>query len=166
LCQRIIKEQKQTYMKEKKIQFCTFTVGAHLFGVDIHDVREIKDDFSITPVHHAPKEIKGLTNIRGQVYLALNLRVILQIRDIKEKSENRLILFKSKIGQDLFGILVDSHKGVVHVPETIIEYHQYDQSIPSEMTMKRSITVGVCKLQSKLLTILNAKNLLVSIQQG
>ena len=152
-------------MKEKKYQFCTFTVGGHLFGVDIHDVREIKDDFSITPVHHAPKEIKGLTNIRGQVYLALNLRVILQINEVNNKSRDRLILFKSKIGQDLFGILVDTHNGVVRVPETSIEYHQYDQSITSEMSMKRAISVGVCKLQSKLLTIINAKNLLISIQQ-
>jgi purine-binding chemotaxis protein CheW len=153
-------------MKVKKYQFCTFTVGEYLFGVDIHDVREIKDDFSITKVHHAPKEIKGLTNIRGQVYLALNLRVILQIKDIKNMAEDKLILFKSKISQDLFGILVDTHNGVVRVPETSIEYHQYDQSITSEMSMKRAITVGVCKLQSKLLTILNAENLLVSIQQG
>jgi len=150
---------------KKKYQFCTFTVGGHLFGVDIHDVREIKDDFSITPIHHAPDEIKGLTNIRGQVYLALNLRVILQIRDINNKVDNRLILFKPKISQDLFGILVDTHNGVVRVPETSIEYHQYDQSISSEMSIKRAITVGVCKLQSELLTILNAKNLLVTIQQ-
>jgi purine-binding chemotaxis protein CheW len=153
-------------MKEKQYQFCTFTVGKHLFGVDIHDVREIKDDFSITPVHHAPKEVKGLTNIRGQVYLALNLRVVLQIKEIKHEPENRLILFKPKISQDLFGILVDTHNGVVHVPESSIEYHQYDQSITSEISLKRAITVGVCKLQSELLTILNARNLLVSIQQG
>jgi len=152
-------------MKAKQFQFCTFTVGGHLFGVDIHDVREIKDEFLITPVHHSPKEIKGLTNIRGQVYLALNLRVLLQIRENNHKTERQLILFKSKISQDLFGILVDSHNGVVHVPESSIEYHQYDQSITAEMSMKRSISVGVCKLQSTLLTILNAKNLLVSIQQ-
>jgi purine-binding chemotaxis protein CheW len=151
-------------MKAKKFQFCTFTVGRHLFGVNIHDVCEIKDDFSITPVHHAPKEIKGLTNIRGQVYLALNLRVILQVRE-NNSIERRLILFKPKVSQDLFGILVDSHNGVVRVPESSIEYHQYDQSITSEMSMKRSISVGVCKLQSELLTILNAENLLVSIQQ-
>ncbi|ETR71874.1 MAG: Chemotaxis protein cheW [Candidatus Magnetoglobus multicellularis str. Araruama] len=153
-------------MKEKKYQFCTFSVGGHLFGVDIHDIREIKDEFSITPVHHAPKEIKGLANIRGQVYLALNLRVILQLRNDNPSVDGRLILFKPKIGQDLFGILVDTHNGVVHVSETSIEYYQYDQSIPSEMNIKRAISVGVCKLQSELLTILNAGNLLFSIQQG
>jgi len=152
-------------MKEAQYQFCTFTVGGHLFGVDIHDVREIKDEFTITPVHHAPLEIKGLTNIRGQVYLALNLRKILQMNKNKEKNENRLILFKPTISQNLFGILVDTHNGVVCVPESRIEYHQYDQSISLENNTKRAITVGICKLQSKLLTIINSKNLLISIQQ-
>ncbi|KPA17848.1 Chemotaxis protein cheW [Candidatus Magnetomorum sp. HK-1] len=152
-------------MKEKKYQFCTFSVAGHLFGVDIHDVREIKDEFSITPVYHAPKEIKGLANIRGQVYLALNLRVILQIREFDSQADTRLILFKPKIGQDMFGILVDTHNGVIDIEEKHIEYHQYDQSMPSEMTMKRAISTGVCKLESGLLTILNAANLLVSIQR-
>ena len=151
-------------MKEKKHQFCTFSVQGHLFGIDIHDIREIKDEFSITPVHHAPKEIKGLVNIRGQVYLALNLRVILQI-EASDVHSRRLILFKPEIGQDLFGIIVDTHNGVIHIEEKQIEYHQYDQSMPSEMTMKRTITTGICKLESKLLTILKAANLLVSIQQ-
>jgi chemotaxis signal transduction protein len=151
-------------MKDKKYQFCAFSVADHLFGINIHDISEIKDEFSITPVHHAPREIKGLVNIRGQVYLALNLRVILQIGN-SNNSAGRLILFKPKIGQDLFGILVDTHNGVVQIKESQIEYHQYDQSMPSEMTMKRAIAIGICKLESKLMTILNAANLLVSIQQ-
>jgi len=153
-------------MKEKKYKFCTFSVAGHLFGVDIHDVREIKDEYSITPVYHAPREIKGLVNIRGQVYLALNLRVILQIREINDsKADTRLILFKPKVGQDMFGILVDTHNGVIDIKEKQIEYHQYDQSMQSEMIMKRAISTGVCKLESGLLTILNASNLLVSIQR-
>jgi len=151
-------------MKSNSFQFCTFSLGEHLFGIDIQDVREIKDDFTITPVHHAPKEIKGLSNIRGQVYLALNLRVILQISQNSSKLDKQLILLKNKSGQDLLGILVEMHKGVAHVDEKKIEYHQFDQSIPTDMSLKRNLIVGVCKLQSNLMTILNVENLMSLIE--
>ena len=57
--------------------FCTFRVDGRLFGVDILDVKEVTAETTFTRVAHAPDEVLGLVNIRGHIYLALDLRRLL-----------------------------------------------------------------------------------------
>ena len=52
-------------------------VNGRLFGVDILDVKEVTAETAYTRVAHAPDEVLGLVNIRGHIYLALDLRRLL-----------------------------------------------------------------------------------------
>ena len=104
---------------EKKIQFCSFYIADHLFGVNILDVKEIKDEVSITNVFHAPKEIKGFINIRGNVHLVLDIRLMLGFNEKEIDDLSRVVLFKQNIGPS-FGILVDSISDMVVANENNI----------------------------------------------
>ena len=63
-------------MKTQRV-FCTFRLDGHLYGVDVLDVKEVTTATTATPISHAPDEVMGLVNIRGQIYLALDLRRLL-----------------------------------------------------------------------------------------
>jgi len=152
---------RETVEREGKRQFCSFHIADHLFGVDILDVKEIKDDISLTIVHHAPKEVRGFVNIRGHVYLVLDLRLLLDFECGEVDEMSRVVLFKQSVGES-FGILVDRIGDMVEVDEGRIEDYRPDESGSSAEISRRKadLTMGICKLEEELLIILNAEKFL------
>jgi chemotaxis signal transduction protein len=144
------------YSAGRKRQFCSFRIADHLFGVDILDVKEIKDEVTLTPVCHAPREIRGIVNIRGHVYLILDLRLLLGFDSKTVNEESRIVLFKQKVGES-FGVLADCIGDMIEVDETQIEDRSDENGSPAPMAQRRpDLTRGVCKLEDELLIILDA----------
>jgi len=55
-------------------QFCTFYLERSLFGVEVGKVQEVIRNQEMTAVPLAPKVVRGLINLRGQIVTALDLR--------------------------------------------------------------------------------------------
>ena len=142
-------------------KFCSFSIEDALYGIDICDVKEIKYDYSMTIVRHAPKEIQGLVNVRGLIYIILNMRVLLNI-DTPQKKNSILILIKPHISQDPFGIKVDNHSGVLNVRNENIDYHKQEK-IDGQGVKQNGLIKGVCRIENKLMTILDSHKLLNAI---
>lgn len=144
-------------------RYCTFRLSGRLYGVNIRDVKEINTETNITPIFHAPKEIKGYINIRGQIYLLYDLRAIFSLPEKQIDAASRVVLFMPEIG-DLCGILVDSIEDVVTVDENQIENRRQQEREAPEGIERRSADIGegVCKLQDELPIILNAGRLVQS----
>ena len=137
-----------------------------MYGVDILDVKEINADFSFTPISHAPDEIRGYVNIRGQIHLLLNLGLLLDLPDLTENSSKKMIVFKSTIGEP-FGIEVDKVGDVVNVLPQQIEDRR--KTISTDLAEERrsienNLIKGICKMEQTLMMILQAKNLLPTIE--
>lgn len=149
---------------ENTSSFCTFKAGGRLFCANILDVKEINTELEFTPIHHAPEEVEGYVNIRGQIHLVLNLKKILRIDTETEDSNPRLVLFKENVGPD-FGILVDQIGDIVEVNHNQIEDRRKGSTPPPDSVERRTpnIGIGVCKLKDNLMVVLNAKNLLQQI---
>jgi chemotaxis signal transduction protein len=154
-----LKERTETGAR----RFCTFRLSGRLYGVDIHDVKEINTETSTTPIFHAPPEIRGYINIRGQVYLLLDLRKIFGFSEKEIDSDSRVVLFMPELG-DPCGILVDSIEDVVNVDASSIENRRKNQD-DHEGSDRRGIDVGegVCMLKDELLIVLNAGKLFRSL---
>ena len=148
-------------ISEQKRQFCTFSLEEKLFGVDILDVKEINSTAEFTPIFHAAEEIKGYVNIRGQIHLILDLRLLIGYKSREVEETGRLVLFKTDVGEN-FGVLVDRIGDVVTVDETMIEERSKGdyQSSDLEDTRLADISSGVCKLEGNLLVILDARKFL------
>src|SRR5262245_60529706 len=86
--------------------FCTFRVDGRLFGVDILDVKEVTTEITATRIAHTPEEVRGLVNIRGHIYLALDLRLLLGLPPANATGDSRMVLFKPTVGS-AFGVVVD-----------------------------------------------------------
>ncbi len=148
-------------LDSKKRQFCTFWIAGRHFGVDILDVKVINAEVTYTPIFHAPEEVKGYVNIRGRLYLLLDLRRILGFESREVDAESRVVLFKSEVGEP-FGIIVDRIGDTVIVVEDQIENRrERDKGVP-EGGERRSLELGdgVCKLEEGLLVIVRSRNLL------
>jgi len=142
-------------------RYCTFNVDERLYGVDILDVNEVNVITEFTPIFHAPATVKGYMNIRGQIYLVLDLRVLLGFEP-SEKCEN-IVIFKSSVGEP-FGVLVDRVSDVLEIKASNIENRRQKNTATIEEGDRRleggDFVEGVCSLEREILLILDAKKLL------
>ncbi|MEW6711724.1 MAG: chemotaxis protein CheW [Candidatus Riflebacteria bacterium] len=142
-------------------QFCSFWLEGRFFGFDILDVREINTETNFTPIFHAPPTVRGYVNIRSQIHLILDLRVIMGLPPLVISESNRLFIFKTTISKP-FGVLVDRIDDIISVPEEQIEMtREGDLSLADDSGQAaRGIISGICKLDKGLLVILNPREIL------
>ncbi len=55
------------------VQFCTFEVGADLFGILVDEAKEVIRLDEVTPVPLAPDHVRGLVNLRGRILTVIDL---------------------------------------------------------------------------------------------
>ena len=141
-------------------------MDTRLYGIDILDVKEINPMLKAVPIYHAPAEVTGFINVRGQIYLLLDLRLILGCEAGTDDGAGKIILFKTTVGEH-FGILVDAIEDMVNVDEEDIEQQHEDEHKSSEADSSQSgcIREGVCTLEKELLVIIKANRLLPIIDQ-
>ena len=101
-------------------KLCSFKLGYKSFGVDILDIKEISLQVEFSPIPHSPEEVRGLVNLRGEIYLVLDLGVIFSEPPLELNSNARLLLFKDDVSTKC-GILVHSVGDVIEVDEGAIE---------------------------------------------
>ncbi len=134
--------------------FCTFRLGEQLFGVDVADVKEVNPETTLTPVHHAPPQVLGYVNLRGQIYLVLDLRQLLGLPAGRPGQDSRLLIFKPSVGDSLAG-LVDRIGDIVAVDPSRIEPWAGKTS-DGLSPAAGELLAGVAQLDKELLLILQA----------
>jgi purine-binding chemotaxis protein CheW len=146
--------------------FCTFRLDGHLFGVDILDVKEVTTEATYTQVAHAPDAVLGLVNIRGHIYLALDLRQLLGMRKASQTNESRLVLFKPGVGT-AFGAVVDAIDDIQTIKSDQIEaFSATDHEVIATKLRRIDLISAVCKLPEELLVVLNPRRFLTVVEQS
>jgi len=141
-----IAENQKTIREE--LQMLTFSLDDVSYGVNVHQVREVKNFQGVTPVPYAPAYVKGVTNLRGEVIPVIDLRKRFGFAD-KKDDENAGIMV---IVQDKHpvGVMVDSVMEVLTVPKKDIEAN------PESLTTNQSDAVlGVAKHDKDLIILLD-----------
>lgn len=145
--------------------FCTFRVAGRLFGVDILDVKEVTAETASTRIAHAPEEVCGLVNIRGHIYLALDLRRLLGMAVSTATGDSRLVLFKPTVGS-AFGVIVDEIGDIQTAEPNQIEAFSSSQHETAAANLRRvDLIDAVCKLNNELLVVLNPRRFLTVVEQ-
>ncbi|GBU25854.1 hypothetical protein R83H12_02513 [Fibrobacteria bacterium R8-3-H12] len=149
------------------LQMCTFRMANRLFGVDILDVKEVNENTNVTPIYHAPPDICGYINIRGQILLVVNLRETFgfdQGHKMSAGGAGKVVIFKQSVDEP-FGILVDEVCDVVSIEQKRIVDRRASESGAADSVKefrraKDGIVMGVCPLERELLLVLNARHIL------
>jgi len=131
-----------------QMQLCTFTVDDLLFGIDVMRVQEIIQLQHMTLVPLAPKLIRGLINLRGQIVMAVDMRERLELPPRHEDEPPTNVVVQ---GVDAaVSLLVDSVGDVIEVSEDSFE------APPATMLPRyRQVVDAVCKLPHGLLLLLD-----------
>ena len=94
-------------------QFATFYLGDMLFGVNIGNVQEINRQVDITPVPHAPKHVRGVINLRGEVATVIDLRTVLGLPPAEDSRDARNLIVASQ--GEAIGLWVDRISDILTV---------------------------------------------------
>ncbi|MBP9920867.1 chemotaxis protein CheW [Proteiniclasticum ruminis] len=98
-------------------QIIVFTLGEKHYAVNSDQVEEISKMMDSTMVPNAPKHIRGLINLRGNVVALVNLSELLRLKE-KECYNNIVIMNKE---DEKIGILVTEVKEVLKIQDEDIE---------------------------------------------
>jgi purine-binding chemotaxis protein CheW len=150
-------------MSDNVTLYCTFLSAGRLFGVPVLDVKEVTAETRFTRIPHAPQEVLGLVNIRGHIFLALNLATLLAVRDHKTRTDSQFVIFKSSVGA-AFGIVVDQVGDIVSVSDSQTEaVSNGEQLLFSD---RSSLVASVGKLDGQLLIILDPRKFLACVEHS
>lgn len=131
----------------EEMQMLTFTLDNVLYGVNVNQVREVKNFEGVTPVPYAPDYVKGVTNLRGEVIPVIDLRKRLGITDKKDENTNIMIIVQDK---HPVGIMVDSVMEVLTLSKKDIEANSN-----SLIVDKSEAVLGVAKHDKGLIILLD-----------
>src|SRR5271154_5137940 len=100
-------------------QLCTFFVGDGYFGIPVQQVQEVVRPQPITPVPLAPRVIRGLINLRGQILTAIDLRYRLGLGEPGDPAKLMNVVVRTADGA--VSLLADQIGDVVEVLEETFE---------------------------------------------
>jgi purine-binding chemotaxis protein CheW len=151
-------------MNEDPTLYCTFRSAGRLFGVPILDVKEVTTETICTRIPHAPKEVVGFVNIRGHIFLALDLRRLLSLDGETNAVNRRLVIFKLSVGP-AFGVIVDEIGAIVTVSTTQMEEAS---SVDREFARgdRAELVAKVGKLPQELLVVLEPRRFLPIVERA
>jgi purine-binding chemotaxis protein CheW len=131
-------------------QFCTFVLDGLYFGVEVKKVQEVIRYQEMTRVPLAPKVVRGLINLRGQIVTAIDLRRRLALA---ERPSDRLPMNVVIRGDEgAMSLLVDEIGDVVEVQEETFE--RPPETLNGEA---RELIRGAYKLKDRLLLMLDTE---------
>lgn len=131
------------------MQVVVFKLNDEQFAVETVKVQSINDIMEITRVPKAPKYIKGLVNLRGNVISLLDINLILDVKKGENEQSSIIIL---EMDDELVGITVDQVDEVLEVEPNMLEKVEDDR--------KKPYLKGVINLQDRIVTLIDIDKLL------
>jgi purine-binding chemotaxis protein CheW len=148
-------QQKKSASEEesKVIQLIVFNLGDEEYGANINQVREIIRTGNITPIPDSPDFIKGVSNVRGEIPVIIDLKERFFL-PIKKDVDNKHIVMTER-DKSVFGLLVDEVTEVLRIPQTDIK------PAPEIVTrIDREYVNGVITLENRLIILLDLHKVL------
>src|SRR5690349_10504331 len=96
-------------------QLCTFTLDDLLLGVEVDRVQEVLRHQEMTRVPLAPRVVRGLINLRGQIVMAIDLRRCLGLPDLPADRSSMSVVLRTEDGP--MSLLVDEIRDVVELAD-------------------------------------------------
>ena len=129
-------------------QYCTFWIGKLLFGVEVFQVQEVLRFLELTRVPMAPREVRGLMNLRGQLVTAIDLRRRL---DLPDREDGKLPMnVVVRCDDEAVSFQVDQIGEV-----STVKSDRFEHPPETVRGVARDLLIGTYKLDDNLLIILD-----------
>jgi len=132
----------------KIVELIVFNLGGEEFAADIEQVREIIRRGTITPIPDSPDFIKGVTNVRGEITVVIDLKARFFLPGKREVESKHIVITEQE--KNLYGLMVDEVTEVLRIPEKEIK------STPEIVTrIDRAYMSGVITLENRLVILID-----------
>ena len=143
-------------MSEEISQWVTFTLEDETYGINVMRIQEVLRYTEIAPVPGSAHYILGIINLRGNVVTVVDGRKKLQLMDIDDVLQSRIIIIEAY--NQVLGLLADSVSEVIEIPETKIEISQQ----AADDFSNSNYIYGVSQINDKLLILMDVEKLFVN----
>ena len=135
------------------VQYLTFTLDRHTFGVDILRVQELKGFTAITPLPNTAPHVRGVMNLRGTIVPVVDLRTRF---DLKPGTYNKsTVIVVVSVGARVIGLGVDAVSDVLTLNDGEV------QPPPSiGMPIDAQMVSGLAQLDEQLVVLLDVDRIL------
>lgn len=134
------------------LDFVTARVAGQLFGIPVLAVRDVLGPQRLTSIPLAPPEVAGALNLRGRIVTAIDLRRRLGL-DPADRAKSMSVVVDHH--GELYSLLIDDVGEVLSAPPS-----GFEQNPPTMEPRWREVSVGIFRLESELLVVLDIDRLL------
>lgn len=132
--------------------FVTFIIADQLFGIPVLKVQDVLSQHNITRIPLAPPEIAGSLNLRGRIVTAMDVRLRLGLPPKEGRGSMSIV---AEHEGELYSLMVDSVGEVL-----ALKASDYERNPPTLEQKFREYSVGIYRLDEKLLVVLDVNRLL------
>jgi chemotaxis signal transduction protein/DNA-binding NarL/FixJ family response regulator/ABC-type nitrate/sulfonate/bicarbonate transport system substrate-binding protein len=148
-----------TVVAAREGKYLVFKLDAERYGLPIMDVREIIGMIPITPMVLAPRHVKGMVNLRGNIIPIVDLRLRFNLpgREYNERTCIIVVEIAAVGGSQPTGIVVDSVSEVAEIAENVI------QDAPEfGSAVDATYIIGMARLSSGVAILLDIEQVLTT----
>jgi purine-binding chemotaxis protein CheW len=103
----------------EEMSVIAFSLDKEVYGLELHEVREIIMVGMITPVPRAPSFIQGVLNLRGEIIPVIDLRMRFGLVHQNTTDLSRIIV--TPVNEVFTGLIVDSVAEVKNIDKKLLE---------------------------------------------
>lgn len=130
-----------------------FGLRGQEFCVETTKVREIRGWVACTPVPHAPADVLGVINLRGEVVPIINLAGRLGMGMTQGTERSAIVV--AEVGNEVFGLLVDGVSDILTVDSVSVQ-----PVLDVVATVELQLAAGMLTLEQGMICLLNLSRLL------
>lgn len=134
-------------------QVITFQVDREIYGLDVHQIKEIIKVRDCVRLPNSPPSIEGVIHLRGQIIPIIDLRKTFHMAPKKSDENTRIIM--AEYSSEIVGLIVDSVIDVASVTQS-------DIVKPPALTKSNGneFVTGIVKYKDDLIVVINVVRLM------
>lgn len=139
--------------RSESLQLATFYVADMCLALDIGTIQEIIRDTKVTRVPHAPPQVRGVINLRGEVTTVIDLRQVLGLTPLEATANTQTLIVRSQ-GEPI-GLIVDQVGDICAVETNAIV-----PPPPNVDSVDGRFFQGVCQRKTEIILVLDLEEAL------
>ncbi len=142
---------------ESNTDYLTINLADQMFGIPVLQVQDVLGSHDVAHIPLAPAEVAGALNLRGRIVTAINVRKSLGLAERSTKKTTQMSVVVEH-DNELYSLIIDEVGDVLS-----LDYSDYEQTPATLDPVWRNISMGIFRLENKLLVVLDVPKLLDTV---
>lgn len=149
--------EAESEVDEDRVGLLMFALGDEWYAVRIEDVREIYNEYEITPIPCVPEFVLGVINIRGEILSVTEIRTMLRLpaAEVRPEVPPAIVVRNDSV---VTAMVVDAIGDIVEVPKDSVE-----PPLSTTDKQQAEYVAGSVYIDGRLIAILNVDKVLTPV---